>query len=160
MHAKSTATSKPTFRPHIRRLAAGKYLVESASRPGRGHTTTATSCSCTGFSYRRHCKHVALVQALEPSMQTWYAQATPEGPVVVPMSAGAPSGIVRPVMPAPPIVASLDAQTDEAEARLAYARRALHDADQRDDSYASLWRQVDGLEREVAALHWQVMRAA
>ncbi len=54
----------------------------------------------------------------------------------------------------------LDAQTDEAEARLAHARRALHDADMRDDSYAVLWRQVDGLEREVAALHWQAMRAA
>ncbi len=44
--------------------------------------------------------------------------------------------------------------------RLAHARRALHDADLRDDSYAVLWRQVDGLEREVAALHYQLMRAA
>ncbi len=54
----------------------------------------------------------------------------------------------------------LDAQTDEAEARLASARRALQDTDSRDDSYAVLWRQVDTLEREVAALHWQSMRAA
>ncbi len=159
MQAKSTAASKPTFKPRVRRLAAGKYLVESESRPGRGHTTTATSCSCTGFSYRRHCKHVALVQALEPSMQTWYAQATPPTPVAVPMSAGAPSGIVRPVVPVP-VVASLDAQTDEAEVRLAQARQALQDADARDDSYAVLWRQVDGLEREVAALHYSAMRAA
>jgi len=79
--------------------------------------------------------------------------------VVVPMTAGAPSGIVRPVMP-PPVVTSLDAQADEAERLLAIKRRALHDADPRDDSYAVLWRQVDGLEREVAALHWQAMRAA
>jgi len=97
-------------------------------------------------------------------MQTWYAQATTpavrvETAVVVPMTAGAPSGIVRPVMP-PPAVASLDAQTDEAEARLAQARRALRDTDARDDSYAVLWRQVDGLEREVAALHYSAMRAA
>ncbi len=150
MHTQSTATHTTTassFRPRVRRLGPGHYLVESASRPGRGHTTTATSCSCIGFSYRHHCKHVALVQALEPSMQTWYAQATPEGPVAVPMTT-------------PPVVASLDAQTDEAEARLASARRALQDADSRDDFYAVLWRQVDGLEREVAALHWQVMRAA
>jgi len=75
------------------------------------------------------------------------------------MTAGAPSGIVRPVMQ-PPVVASLDAQTDEAEMRLASARRALQDADARDDFYAVLWRQVDMLEREVAALHWQAMRAA
>jgi len=154
--AKRTAAAS-TFKPRVRRLDAGRYLIESASRPGRGHTTTATSCSCIGFSYRRHCKHVALVQALEPAMEAWYAQA--ETPVVVPMTAGAPSGIVRPVMP-PPAVASLDAQADEAEARLASARRALQDTDARDDSYAVLWRQVDGLEREVAALHYQLMRVA
>jgi len=162
--AKSTAAAS-TFKPRVRRLDAGRYLVESASRPGRGHTTTATRCSCTGFSYRKTCKHIVLVQAIAPRMDAWYAQAmTPaapvEAPVVVPMTAGAPSGIVRPVMPTPPVVATLDAQTDEAEMRLAHARRALHEADSRDDSYAVLWRQVDGLEREVAALHWQSMRAA
>ncbi len=154
------STTASTFKPRVRRLGLGRYLVESASRPGRGHTTTATSCSCLGFSYRRYCKHVALVQALEPAMERWYRQITPAAPVAVPMSAGAPSGIVRPVRPMPPVVASLDAQTDVAEARLASARRALQDADPRDDSYAVLWHQVDGLEREVAALHWQAMRAA
>ena len=89
-------------------------------------------------------------------MQQWYGQA--EAPVVVPMSAGAPSGLVRPVQGNP--TAGVDAQTDVAEARLAQARRALQDTDARDDSYAVLWRQVDGLERAVAALHWQAMRAA
>jgi len=164
MQAQSTAASKPTFKPRVRRLDAGRYLVESASRPGRGHTTTATSCSCIGFSYRKMCKHIVLVQAIAPRMDAWYAQATTpaapvEAPVVVPMTAGAPSGIVRPVRPTP-VVAGLDAQTDAAEERLAYARRALHDADPRDDSYAVLWRQVDTLEREVAALHYSAMRAA
>jgi len=151
------STTASTFKPRVRRLGLGRYLVESKSRPGRGHTVTATTCTCTGFSYRGACRHTKLVAALEPSMQQWYGQA--ETPVVVPMTAGAPSGIVRPVVP-PPLIASLDAQTDEAETRLASARRALQDADSRDDSYAVLWRQVDGLERAVAALHWQAMRAA
>jgi len=94
-------------------------------------------------------------------MAAWYDQAAPSAaPVSVPMTAGAPSGIVRPVMTTPPAVASLDAQADAAEARLAHARQALADTDPRDDSYAVLWRQVDGLEREVAALHYSAMRAA
>ncbi len=160
--AKRTAAAS-TFKPRVRRLDAGRYLIESASRPGRGHTTTATTCSCIGFSYRGACRHTKLVAALEPSMQQWYAQAmTPTAPVepsvVVPMTAGAPSGIVRPVQGNP--TAGLDAQTDDAEARLASARRALHDADSRDDFYAVLWRQVNGLERDVAALHYALMRAA
>ncbi len=89
-------------------------------------------------------------------MQQWYGQAEP--PVAVPMSAGAPSGLVRPVHGNP--TAGADAQIDEAEVRLAQARRALQDTDHRDDSYAVLWRQVDTLEREVAALHYFAMRAA
>ncbi len=162
MQDHSTAPSKPTFRPRVRRLGPGRYLVESATKPGTGHPVTLDHCPCKGFSFRGTCRHVALVQAIEPSMERWYGQATPPtAPVaVVPMSAGAPSGIVRPVMTAPPATTTLDAQVDAAEARLAHARRALQDADLRDDSYAVLWRQVDGLEREVASLHYQAIRAA
>ncbi len=155
MQAHFTAASKSTFKPRVRRLGPGRYLVESASRPGRGYTVT-TTCPCTGFSYRGTCRHTTLVAALEPSMQQWYGQA--EAPVVVPLSAGAPSGLVRPVQGNP--TAGVDAQIDAAESGLAHARRALQDTDLRDDSYAVLWRQVDGLEREVAALHYFAMRAA
>ncbi len=150
------ATPVSTFKPRVRRLGPGRYLVESASRPGTGHPVTVDRCNCPGFSYRGTCRHVALVRAIEPRMAVWYRQA--EAPVVVPMTAGGPSGIVRPVRGGP--VAGVDAQIDAAESRLAQARRALHDTDPRDDSYAVLWRQVDGLEREVAALHYQAMRAA
>jgi len=153
--APNTKSSTP-FRPRVRRLGPGRYLVESQSKPGTGHPVTATTCTCTGFSYRGTCRHTKLVAALEPAMQQWYGQA--ETPVVVPMTAGAPSGLVRPVQGNP--TAGVDAQTDEAEMRLAQARRALQDADPRDDSYAVLWRQVDGLERDVAALHYALMRAA
>jgi len=160
--APNTKSSTP-FRPRVRRLGPGHYLVESQTKPGTGHPVTVDHCPCKGFSYRGTCRHVALVQALEPAMQQWYGQGTPptapvDVPVVVPMTAGAPSGIVRPVHGNP--TAGLDAQTDDAEARLASARRALQDTDSRDDSYAVLWRQVDGLEREVAALHYEVMRVA
>ncbi len=165
MHTQSTATHTTpasTFRPRVRRLGPGHYLVESASKPGTGHPVTVDHCPCKGFSYRGTCCHVALVRAMEPAMQQWYGQAAPPAApmVVVPMSAGAPSGIKRPVMPTPPAVASLDAQAEEAEMRLAHARRALHEADPRDDLYAVLWRQLDALEREVAALHYQAMKAA
>jgi len=160
MQDHSTAPSKPSFRPRVRRLGPGRYLVESQSKPGTGHPVTTDYCPCKGFSYRKTCKHVALVQALAPAMERWYgqAEALPLEPVAVPMSAGAPSGIVRPVHGNP--TAGIDAQIDEAEARLDQARRALQDTDLRDDSYAVLWRQVDGLEREVAALHYSAMRAA
>jgi len=126
---KSTATRTTpatTFKPRVRRLGPGRYLVESASRPGRGHTTTATSCSCMGFSYRRHCKHVALVQAIEPSMVAWYGQVVPPAcPAVEEEDA---SGVFMVTN------TTLDAQADAAEARLVYARQALHDAALRDDS--------------------------
>ncbi len=135
-----TATHNATasaFRPRVRRLGPGRYLVESASKPGTGHPCTTDHCNCKGFSYRGTCRHVALVRAME----RWYGQAAPPAAsVVVPMSAGAPSGIKRPVMTTPPVVASLDAQAEDAEARLAQARRALADTDSRDDSYAVLWR--------------------
>lgn len=161
---KST-TPASTFKPRVRRLGEGRYLVESASHPGRGHTTTATSCTCTGFSYRKTCRHMTLVQALEPSMTAWYGQAaTPaapapvEAPQVVPMSAGAPSGIKRPVRGGP--ISSSDAALDEAERLLAIKRRALADAHPQDDSYATLLRQVDQAERAVAAANYALMRAA
>jgi len=152
-------TPASTFKPRVRRLGEGRYLIESASRPGRGHTTTATSCSCTGFSYRKTCRHMTLVQALEPSMAAWYGQAaTPAVVVVVPMTAGAPSGIKRPVMGGP--IFSIDAETADAERLLEIKRRALADAHPQDDSYATLLRQVDQAERAVAAANYALMRAA
>jgi len=148
---KSTAAYKPTVKLTAHR---GWYRVQSGTNPSVYYETSANSCTCPA---RKPCKHQRYVRALNVA---FFVKKEAEAPVVVPMSAGAPSGIVRPVMPAPPVVASLDAQTDEAEMRLAQARRALHNTDARDDFYAVLWRQVDGLEREVAALHWQAMRAA
>jgi len=161
--AKRTVTAS-TFKPRVRRLDAGRYLIESASRPGRGHTTTATTCSCIGFSYRKDCKHVALVRALEPSMTAWYDQAAPlADPVTVPMSAGAPSGIKRPVRGR--IVSHVVSRAlhldriDDAERQLASALRALADTDRQADEYVVYLREVDQAERVVAALNYDEMRA-
>jgi len=55
---------------------------------------------------------------------------------------------------------NLEAQLAEAERWLAIKRRALLDAHPQDDTYATLLRQVDGLEREIAATNWQLIRAA
>jgi len=151
MQTKVSQTYKPTVKLTAHR---GWYRVQSGTNPSVYYETSANSCTCPA---RKPCKHQRYVRALNVA---FFVKKEAEAPVAVPMTAGAPSGIVRPVMRTPSIVASLDAQTDEAEARLTQARRALQDADQRDDFYAVLWRQVDTLEREVAALHWQAMRAA
>jgi hypothetical protein len=152
-------TPATTFKPRVRRLGPGRYLVESSSKPGTGHPVTASSCPCKGFAYRGSCRHVALVQALEPSMTAWYDQAAPSSaPVVVPMTAGAPSGIVRPVMATP--VSTIDNALDDADRRLGAAYRALADAHEQSDERAVLLRQVDSLEREIAALHSQAIRYA
>ncbi len=147
-------TPATTFKPRVRRLGPGQYLVESSSKPGTGHPVTASSCNCKGFAYRGACRHVALVQAIEPAMTAWYGQV--EAPVVVPMTAGAPSGIVRPVRGGP-VAGSM--ATDAAQ-RLAQAYRALADADEQSDERAVLLRRVDELERQVAADNASAMRAA
>jgi len=150
MHAKSTA-----YRPSVKLTAhRGWYRVQSGTNPSVYYETSANSCTCPA---RKPCKHQRYIRALNVA---FFVKKEAEAPVVVPMSAGAPSGIVRPVRPSPPVAASLDAQTDEAEMRLAQARRALADTDSRADEYAVLWRQVDMLEREVAALHYAAIRAA
>ncbi len=163
--SQSTATRTTpatTFKPRVRRLGPGRYLVESSSKPGTGHPVTASSCTCPGFTYRGTCRHVALVQALEPAMTAWYDQAAgaAAGAAAVPMSAGAPSGIKRPVMTAPPAITTLDAQADAAAQLLAHAYRALADAHEQSDERAVLLRRVGDLERLVAAANYSAMRQA
>jgi hypothetical protein len=144
-----------TYKPMVKLTShRGLYRVQSGSNPSVYYETSANQCDCPA---RKPCKHMRYVRLLNIA---FYVTKEAEGPVAVPMTAGALSGIVRPVMPMPPVVASLDAQTDEAEMRLASARRALADTDSRADEYAGLWCQVDRLERAVAALHYELMRAA
>lgn len=37
-------------------------IFPSASKPGTGHYTTETACSCRGFQYRNVCSHVLAVR--------------------------------------------------------------------------------------------------
>ncbi len=91
-----------TFKPRMRRLGEGRYLVESAAHRGTGHQVDLLTmrCGCKSFQYRGGaCKHITLAESFERGYQLMRAQATTarkeEG--AVPMTAGAPSGIVRPV---------------------------------------------------------------
>jgi len=147
----STATRPPTattFKPRVRRLGAGLYLVESATTPGLGHQATATSCGCTAGRYGKTCRHQRLVAALEPRFQAWYAQRTAQAQAAPAAGPGA--------APAP----GLDAQLAAAAQVLDRARRALLDTDERSDEYAVLLRQVDQAERAYAALDARVIQAA
>jgi len=143
----STATRPPTattFKPRVRRLGAGLYLVESATTPGLGHQATATNCGCTAGRYGKTCRHQRLVAALEPRFQAWYAQRTAQAQAAL-AGAAAPG---------------LDAQLAAAAQVLDRARRALLDTDEQSDEYAGLLRQVDQAERAYAALDASVIRAA
>ncbi len=77
MQPKSIVASTSTFKPRVRRLGTGRYLIESRSTPGIGHQTTATTCGCPAGRHARACWHRQLVAALEPRMQAWYAQNRP-----------------------------------------------------------------------------------
>ncbi len=148
------ATVASTYKPVVKLTAhRGWYRVQSGANPSVYYETSANSCTCPA---RKPCKHMKFVRSLNVAFYVGRKVTAPACTTVEEEHAGDTS------CRGTTMVANtlLDAQTEEAEARLAQARRALHDADQRDDSYAVLWRQVDGLERTVAALHWQAMRAA
>jgi len=143
----TNSTKRATFRPRVRRLGPGRYLIESATTPGIGHTATASACSCKGASFGHVCRHMTLVGALEPRFQAWYAQR--EGKAA---PAAAPAA-------ADP-VADLDAQLAAAERLLSITRHALLDSHPQSDEYAGWLRAVDQAERAYAALDSCAMRAA
>ncbi len=110
MQAQHTTTGTPrasTFKPRVRRLGAGLYLVESATTPGLGHQTTATTCGCRAGQFGKTCRHQRLVAALEPRFQAWYAQRAVQTQAAL---AAAPAGAAAP---------GLDAQLTASERRLA-----------------------------------------
>jgi len=127
----STATrplTATTFKPRVRRLGAGLYLVESATTPGLGHQATATSCGCTAGQFGKTCRHQRLVAALEPRFQAWYAQREGQATLVA--------------VPAAAPVTGLDAHLAAAAQLLSIKRRALAEVSlgPADISYSMGWR--------------------
>ncbi len=149
MQAKVSQTYKPTVRltPH-----RGHYRVQSGTNPNVWYETSANQCSCPA---RKPCKHMRFVRSLNIA---FYVEKVEAALVVVPMTAGAPSGIKRPVRGS--IVSHVGDAVEQAERQLDAALRALADTDRQADEYAVYLREVDVLERQVAAAHYAHMRSA
>jgi len=147
-------TPATSYKPAVKLTAhRGWYRVQSGTRADVWYETSANQCSCPA---RKPCRHMKFVRALNVA---FFVKKEAEALVVVPMTAGAPSGIVRPVM-ATPVVAGLDAEIAEAWGTLTAKRRALADTDVQSDERASLLIAVDQAERAVASLSYSAMRVA
>ena len=149
MYTKSTATYKPTVRLTAHR---GWYRVQSGTDPHTWYETSANQCDCPA---RKTCKHMKFVRSLNVA---FFDTKEAEAPVAVPMSAGAPSGIKRPVRGG--VVSHVGDAVEQAERQLDAALRALADTDRQADEYVVYLHEVDALERQVAAANASAMRAA
>ncbi len=149
MYTKSTATYKPTVRLTAHR---GWYRVQSGTDPHTWYETSANQCDCPA---RKTCKHMKFVRSLNVA---FFVTKEAEAPVAVPMSAGAPSGIKRPVRGG--VVSHVGDAVEQAERQLDAALRALADTDRQADEYVVYLHEVDALERQVAAANASAMRAA
>jgi hypothetical protein len=58
---------KPSYSPRMKRLANGRWLVESRTTRGVGHQVDPRTwqCSCPAGRYGRLCWHVRIVQQCE-----------------------------------------------------------------------------------------------
>jgi len=128
-----SATPARTYKPTVRLTAhRGWYRVQSSTTPGVFYETSANSCNCP--ARKQPCKHQRFVRSLNVAF-------------FVKKEAAAP-------------VASIDAALADAEQLLARKRRVLADTHPQSDEYATLLRDVDQAERQVAALSYSAMRAA
>jgi len=133
---KSTAKRAPataTYKPTVKLTShRGWYRVQSGTHADVWYDTSANQCSCPA---RKPCRHMRFVRSL--NIAFYVRKETEETTPAAPRDAVA-----------------------EAEWRLTAARCALADTDPQDDTYAVLLHKVDRLEREVAALNYNAMRAA
>jgi hypothetical protein len=75
----STAAATTTFKPRMRYLGAGRWLVESKSTPGLGRQCTTQRCSCPAGTYGKLCWHVRLARQASAWMSS-YAPTAHLGP--------------------------------------------------------------------------------
>jgi len=141
-HTPATASYKPIVRLTAHR---GWYRVQSGTTPSVYYDTTANSCTCPA---RKPCRHMRFVRSLNVAFFARKEAQAPEAPVEIPA-----------VMPMP-VSGSLDAALAEAERVLTIKSRALAETDHRSDDYATLLREVNQAERQVAAANYAAMRAA
>ncbi len=163
MHTKSTATSyKPTVRLTTHR---GWYKVQSGTNPSVYYDTTANSCTCPA---RKPCRHMKFVRSLNIAFYV-RRDENPDAAMDAASEALHDADRAETAIPlAPAYRATLermargdtaDTRTD-AERRLDRALSALADTDRQADEYAVYLREVDALERQVAAANASAMRAA
>ncbi len=108
----------------------GWYRVQSGTNPTVYYETSANSCTCPA---RKPCKHQRFVRALNVAFF---------------------------VKKATPTTTGVDAELAAGEQLFAIKRQALADAHPQSDEYATLLREVDRAERQVAAINYSAMRQA
>lgn len=84
------------FRPRMKRLGDGLYLVESTSTPGIGHQVDVARgrCGCTAGRFNKRCHHLTFAESFDTAYQAWRAQATrPVTPAAVRASSTGTSGM-------------------------------------------------------------------
>ncbi len=98
-----------TYKPRVALMGkCGWYRVQSSTNPSVYYETSANSCTCPA---RKPCKHQRFVRSLNVA---FFVKKEAEAPVVVPLSAGAPSGLVRPVHgnPTPGVDAQIEVASE------------------------------------------------
>ncbi len=69
------AAASPAFRPRVRRLGPGRYLIESKTQPGVGHQVNVPrhTCSCpAGKRGVSRCWHRTLAATLNVQFEAWF----------------------------------------------------------------------------------------
>lgn len=84
----------PLHTPRMKRLAPGRWLVESRSRAGIGYPCTVDACGCPAGRHGTMCWHRRLVRRAEAWLAGYSAPVTP-APAPMPHAAVQQTGALR-----------------------------------------------------------------
>src|SRR5919201_231426 len=89
-------TTPTTFKPRIRVLPNGRYLVESFTQPGIGHQVDVLrlKCGCKAGQYGKRCRHLVWALYLHEWRQQQQAKAQAEARAQRAATQGATQGVV------------------------------------------------------------------